>query len=303
MPLADNQQKQQSLEGLSLLMVGVVAISFAAPLFKLSQPVHPLVAAATRLSLAAILWFGVTLWRARGGMIKRSHLYGRQGRVAMLCGLCYAVHFGAWVWSLGLTSVIASATLVTTTPIMLGFVAWLKGRDRPSGRLIKSGLIATMGVILFAFDSQGGEGRLSGDLLALLGALAMVPYLLMTRGLGDSLRLAPFSLIATSVGAITLWVIAAIALPPEQLTFPQGSPLYALIAAALVPQMIGHSALTVSLKRFTPTEVGIATLLEPLGASLLAWIWLKEPQSLSSLIAALITLGAVMNALPKYDRE
>ena len=292
---------------LPILLTGVIAISFAAPLFKLSQPTHPLVAAATRLSFAALLWLLIDRLgerRASPEKIKaRAVLRRAQHKTAILCGLCYAVHFGAWVWSLGLTSVIASATLVTTTPIMLGFIGLLTGSDRPNTRLMLSGGVASIGVIAFCAQAPGdGSGEFIGDLLALLGALAMVPYLLLTRHLGDQLVLAPFSFLTTSIGAITLWVIAAFSLTSSELCIPNDHALYALFGAALIPQLIGHSALTFSLQRFTPTEVGLATLLEPIGASLLAWWWLNEQLSLSSSLAALITLSGVMIALPSKDR-
>ena len=276
-----------------MLLIGVLAISFAAPLFKLTQPTHPLLAAALRLTLASILWSTIAFFS--GQKLITSHQ--AQNRTAILCGFCYAVHFGAWVWSLGLTSIIASATLVTTTPIMLAVIALLSGRDKPDKKLLGSGLIACCGISVFAFDHQGQLEFLYGDLLALLGALAMVPYLLLTRALGSQLQLAPFSAIATLIGALTLWLIIALFLPPEALHYPSTQAILALIGLALIPQMIGHSALTVSLRFFTPTEVGLATLLEPLGASLLGWLWLNETLSAWSLLASLLTLMGVTLAL------
>lgn len=289
--------------GVMTLLIGVIAISFAAPLFKLSQPTHPLIAAATRLSLAASLWLCIMIISDQ-----RLSFEERQARAvrrraqlntALLGGLCYALHFGAWVWSLGLTSVIASATLVTTTPIMLGLIGLMSGHDQPSGRLMLSGTVASLGVIGFCLQAPSdGSGALVGDLLALLGALAMVPYLLLTRRLSDRLEITHFSVVTTTMGALTLWVSAAFSLETEVLTLPSGTALYALIAAALIPQLIGHSALTLSLRRFTPTEVGLATLLEPIGASLLAWLWLDEGLSYNACLAALITLVGVTIALP-----
>ena len=125
----------------------------------------------------------------------------------------------------------------------------------------------------------------------------MVPYLLLTRRLGARLKLAPFSLCTTGLGALILWITALFTLPTPDLSLPTGTPLWALIDAALIPQMIGHSALTLSLRHLTPTEVGIATLIEPAGAALLAWWWMSEVPSTLTLIASLVTLSAVSIAL------
>ena len=112
------------------LVLAIVAISFAAIFFKAAHPTHPLIAAAVRLTIAASLMAPIAVWRLR----RRSLALGFW-RGAVLGGVCYAVHFGAWVWSLTLTSVAASVTLVTATPLVLGVLGACTGRDRPSGRL------------------------------------------------------------------------------------------------------------------------------------------------------------------------
>lgn len=297
--------------GMITLLIGVISISFAAPLFKLSHPIHPLIAAATRLSFAAGIWLLITLIQAYSFKLGIKFLphpkanqnlagikWSEQVPVGIFCGFCYALHFGAWVWSLGLTSVIASATLVTTTPIMLGFIGLFSGKDRPSLRLLLSGLVASIGIIIFIFDPQSGaKSKWVGDLLALLGALAMVPYLLVTRKKEASIKIAPFSLVSTTVGAAVLWSLALISIDQADFILANGKQLYALIGTALVPQLIGHSALTISLRYFTPTEVGIATLLEPIGASFIAWLLIAETLNTHSIYAAAITLSGVLLAL------
>ena len=207
------------------------------------------------------------------------------------------------MWSLGLTSVITSATLVTTTPLILGVIGAFTGRDSPTPRLVLSGCIAAIGVAGFALEAtQSVQDTLLGDALAILGALAMVPYLLLTRQLGSRLKLAPFSLYATGVGAIVLWGAAGLTLSTQTFALPTGQPLLALLGAALIPQMVGHSSLTLSLRHFTPTEVGIATLIEPAGAALLAWWWLSEIPSLLTVCASCITLMGVSVALIRPRR-
>ena len=297
-------------KGTLSLFIGGNCDQFCSPLFKLSQPVHPLIAAATRLSFATLLWlFIIVLQNYSSGLLAQSTSskelhkktkinWSEQVPVGIFCGLCYAIHFGAWVWSLGLTSVIASATLVTTTPIMLGFIGLLSGKDKPSFKLLVSGLVAGLGVISFIFDPDStATSKWIGDLLALLGALAMVPYLLITREKEAVIKNAPFSLIATFVGAIILWGVALLSINHSEFIFASGNQLYALIGTAIIPQLIGHSALTISLRYFTPTEVGIATLLEPIGASVIAFLVISESLSPNSVYAALITLSGVLIAL------
>ena len=279
-----------------IAVTGVLSISVAAPLFKLASPTHPLVASAWRLSVAGLVWLPFALHA-----IRRAPLNAQERAVGSWAALCYALHFGAWVWSLELTSVAASTTLVTTTPLMLAIVGGVTGQDAPSKRAWVGICVALTGAVMLAFMGprpMNPTGHAwTGDLLALLGAGAMAIYLLKVRALGEVVRLAPLSAMATLGGASLLWLTCVLTLPNEALR-PQGDQaLWALLGAALIPQLIGHATLTESLKTLTPTEVGALTLFEPIGASLLAWLWLGEPITLSLALLCLVILLGVRLAL------
>ncbi len=272
------------------LVVGVAAISFAGPFFRKAAPTHPLVAAGLRLAMASLVLLPLTL-RARA----RGRLPGRVLGAATLAGLAYGVHFGAWVWSLGLTTVAASVTLVTATPLLLAVVALVTGRDRPTRQLWIALLFAALGVSLIGGHDLGSSSlALAGDALAILGAAAMAAYLLVGRRLG-AFDVVAYSGVATAVGAVCLLgVAAALGLP---LTAATPHAWLYLALAALVPQLVGHTLLTWSLRHTTPTVVGMATVAEPVGASLLAWLWLGESVSGQVLLGCTATITAVVLAL------
>ena len=96
------------------LALAITAISFAAIFFRKAAPTHPLVAAGVRLAVATILLSPMVLRARRDG-----RLPGPVIRSAAWGGLAYAVHFGAWVTSLTMTTVAASVTLVSATPVLL----------------------------------------------------------------------------------------------------------------------------------------------------------------------------------------
>jgi drug/metabolite transporter (DMT)-like permease len=273
------------------LVVAVAAISFAALFFKQAQPTHPLVSAGVRLLAASLL---LAPWTVRG--LRRGSLRGRQLGLASLAGLAYAVHFGAWVASLALTSVAASVTVVTASPLLLAFIGLATGRDRPSRRLWLALGVAVVGLaVVGSRDAAAGADSLTGDGLALLGALAMAVYLLLGRRLGSALDLWAYTGVATAVGALSL-VLAAVALGVP-LAPASGEALGYLLLAALVPQLVGHSLLTWSLRHAAPAVVGTATLGEPVGATLLAWLWLGEAADPWVVVGCAVTLVAVAAAL------
>lgn len=284
--------RDRSERGVGLaLFVAAAAISFAAIFFRRAAPTHPLIIAGARLSIAALALSVPTVraWRA-------GRLPPRVVRRALIAGVLYGIHFGTWVSSLTMTSVASSVTLVTATPLLLAIVALITGRDHPERRhWISIGLaLIGLSIIGWADLSLSGEALL-GDGLAIAGAAAMAAYLLLVRALGKDLDVFAFSGLACAVGSATLLIAAIVLGVPIEVASSES--LLWIALAALVPQLVGHSLLTWSLRHATPTAVGIATVGEPVGATFLAWVWLRETPTALVLIGCAITLVAVFIAL------
>ena len=283
------------------MLTAVTAISFAAIFFRKTQPTDPLVAAGLRLAIASVLLMPWVVRAWRQGRLSQQAI-----RLSLIAGLLYGVHFGAWVTSLTLTSVVSSVTLVTATPLFLGVAALVTGKDRPSRRLwfAMCGALAGLSIISH-HDLSVGVQNLIGDFLALLGAAAMAGYLLVSRRLGSALEPLSFTGIAAATGAVLLLGTALV----------QGKPLAAsstealgyIVLAALVPQLIGHTLLTWSVRYTRPTVVGMATVGEPVGAAFLASFWPGIEESIAPMIAlgCTVTLASVLLALwePKGHQE
>ncbi len=270
------------------LGVAIASISFAAIFFRLASPTHPLLVAGTRLAIAALLLAAPTAraWR-------RGRLPAAVVKRALACGVLYALHFGTWVTSLSMTSVASSVTLVTATPLLLALLSFATGRDRPARRHWISIGLALIGLSLIGWaDLSLSPEALLGDLLALAGAAAMAFYLLIVRGIGHELDVLAFGGLATAVGAACLLGGAAILGVPFE--YASAESLAWIAMAALVPQIIGHNLLTWSLRHATPTAVGIATVGEPVGATVLAWLWLDERLTPVIAIGCATTLAAVV---------
>jgi drug/metabolite transporter (DMT)-like permease len=273
------------------LIAAVVAISFAAIFFRLASPTPPLVSAGVRLLFAA----GLLLpWTVRG--LRAGRLSGPIGRAAVLGGLLYAAHFGSWVASLELTTIAASVTLVTATPLLLAGHGLITGQDRPSPRLWMALGLAVVGVTTIGGTDLGrGGDALLGDGLALLGCAAMAAYLIVVRRLGPELDVLAFAGVATGVGAAALLTSSVLL---GQHPWPESQAAVGwLLLSALVPQLIGHNLLTWSLRHAKPTIVGMATVGEPVGASLLGYLVLGEAVGPAAAVGCAITIGAVVLAL------
>jgi len=272
------------------LGVAVVAISLAAVLFRLAPHVPPLTAAGDRLALAGLLLLPF-VWR---------RLATIPWRLGLGAGLAYAVHFGAWVASLHYTSIAASVTAVTTSPLLLATLGLVTRRDPPTRRVLVALGLGLTGVTLLALaspaDVPGADPGL-GLALALLGAAAIAAYLLLARRAAPVADPLAFSAVATLVGGTLLLVAALVAGDPLVPATLEDVAL--VVGAAALPQLVGHTLMTWSLRHTTPTTVALATLGEPAGASLLAALILPEPLTGVAALACACTLAGVALGLTR----
>lgn len=281
---------------------GALAISFAAIFFRLALPTDPLLASALRLGLAWSILFAMRRWITRAAPPKAPDAaLIRAGRIG---GLLYAIHFGSWVASLSLTSVAASVTLVTATPLLLAMASLVAGRDRPTARQWIAVAVAIGGACIIG-GSDLLTGQLVGDGLALVGAAAMAGYLFLARSLGPELDAVALSMRAAGWGAVFLGLAVLLALPFHAPVLPDAAALGWIALAAILPQVIGHTLLTKALERASPTEVGLATAAEPVLSTLLAWLWLAETPAAWVLAGCAMTLcGVVVGvARPRDDPQ
>jgi drug/metabolite transporter (DMT)-like permease len=72
---------------------------------------------------------------------------------------------------------------------------------------------------------------------------------------------------------------------------------------ALLPQLLGHSAFNWALAHLPAAYIAIATLGEPIGAAILAFLFLSETPSLLKLTAAILILSGILLALRKHPAK
>ena len=257
---------------LVLLSIGVAAISTAAPLIKLIPEVPSVLVAASRLGFASLILLPLG-WRHR-------HAVGRHQPILVLAaGLCLALHFVSWIASLRYTSVASSVILVTLTPLLLVPAGYLMWGERLTRRLGLGIGLAIGGSVCIAWnDFQLSSPRaLYGDLLALGGAVMMAAYLVCGRLVRPSVPLPLYAGLVYASAALCLWAVCL--LSPVSILGYAGSAYLILVLLGLGPQLIGHTVVNWALAYLSPTIVAVVLLAEPVGASLLAWLWLGESVS------------------------
>ena len=269
-----------------------MAISTAAPLIKLIPEVPSVIVAACRLSLASLILLPMS---RQPKQPRITPITRREIVLVVGAGLCLALHFASWIASLRYTSVASSVVLVTLNPLLLalaGFIIWGERLTRRLG--IGIALAITGSVCIAGHDFQSGsahtDSALFGDLLALCGAVMMSAYLLCGRFARPYMSLPRYAGLVYSCAAVLLWTVCLVTSSP--ILNYSGRTYLILLLLGLGPQLIGHTILNWALAYLSPTVVALAILAEPLGASLLAWLFLGESVSwLQGCGGALILAG------------
>lgn len=289
---------QQAVTLRLVLFVGIVAVSSGSIFARFAQAEAPsLTVAAFRLSLAALFLLPVAWLRYREQLLE---LKARDWSWLLAAGLFLAAHFATWITSLEYTSVASSVALVSTSPLWVALFSWIVLREPPKPSLALGLALALGGSVFISY----AEARAAisarpflGNALALAGALAVSGYWLIGRRMRRRLALVPY--VTVVYGSAALALLAAALLSGQPLTGFKPSTYIWFLLLALLPQLLGHSSFNWALGHLPAAYVAIATLGEPLGAALLAFLFLGEAPSALKAVAAVLILAGIYLALDR----
>jgi len=270
------------------LGIGIAAVSTGAIFARLADA-HPVVIAAYRTGLATLIIAPVAWWKARDEII---NLSGKDFTLAGLSGLFLALHFIAWISSLGYTSIANSVVLVNTNPLWVGLFTFFMTGERLKASSVAGIIIGVAGgAIIGADDFAAGGEALFGDFLALSGGLCAAFYLLLGRNLRSRLSLIAYITLCYGSAAVFLWL--AVLLCGLQVTGYDTGTMASFFGLALISQLTGHTCFNWALKWFSPGLIAVALLGEPVGSSILAYIIFGEQFTLLKLAGGSLILAAI----------
>jgi drug/metabolite transporter (DMT)-like permease len=278
-----------------VILLGVISVSMASVLFKFATA-EPLVVAFYRLALSVVLLAIPLVWRRDREKIDRRSL-----ALSAVSGLSLAAHFAAWFFSLRLTSVASSTVLVSTHPFLVMIYARVAWGERTRGWALVGAGIAVIGVTLvgwgdFALDSRA----LTGDLLALVGAVAVSGYFLIGRHVRQKISAVLYSVTTYTTATLVLLAAALASGNPLSGFAPTNWAIF--LALAVFPTIFGHTLFNWALKYVPASLVSVSILGEPVGASILAWlIWRTAPGPLSFAGGIFILLGIAMFQMYRHE--
>ena len=214
-----------------------------------------------------------------------------------------SLHQICFITSLSLTSVSASTFLTSTQPIFTALLGGLLIREHVSTRswLAIFGAILGMGIITLSRSPENAphEHALYGNLLALLAALLASLYTLAARRLRQRTPIVPYMFVVNLSGSVFLGIImAVVGLNFAHYSAPSWT---GLILLGLVPTFVGHSLLTYAVGHLRAFVVNAAILGEPVGATILAAIFLNELPSPWTLIGGAVIIACILLIVLEHD--
>ena len=301
----DNARASTPWSVYPLVALAVFLFSVSPILVRLASDAPALSIAGMRTVFAALVVFPVALVR------RRAELAGfnwRDWLLITVAGILLALHFIFWIKALYFTSVSSASVLVASSPIVLAILSYVFLKERLSRVVIFSIIGGVAGAVLLGIGDRDAEMSVSnpvlGNALALSAACFFSVYFVIGRVVRQKVSwlgyVGPLYLVVALTSACVLWI--------------DGSPIlgfdpriYLLcLVMGLGPQIVGHGSFNYAVKYLSPTLLGLFGLMEPVGATLYAWILFSEVPSLLSFAGTgilLLSVGVALRATGRRGRQ
>ena len=280
------------------LAIGVASVSFSAILVKLASAPSGIIAF-YRLLFTVLLMLPVFLIKYRHEL---KLIRKKDWLLSIAAGVFLAFHFILWFESLNYTSVASATVLVTLQPLFAFAGAYFFFKERFSLRAIGSGVIAIAGSFVISWGDLRISGMaLWGDILALIACALVTGYLLFGQSVVKRISSITYTFVVYSISAITLFV--SVLIKGEALAPYAIEDWIYFILLAIFPTLLGHSLFNWALKWLSTTTISMAILLEPVGATVLAYFILDEPILWTQVFGGAIILVGLTTFLKGEGKE
>ncbi|MBU0517377.1 DMT family transporter [bacterium] len=278
------------------ISVAVVALSFPAIFIRFANS-DPLAISFLRFFFVSLLLWPIAGWKVPAAW----RLLDVKDRWRVVsAGIFLGIHMYFWVTAVNTTTIASAAFLIMTQPLIVAAVGHFVLKERIDKWIAWAMGLTLLGAALInGGDLQIGARYLWGDLLAIVGAAFAGFYLLAGRSVRQKIDILPYITLVYSVAAgILLPVCLIVGTPLFSLT--QGAYFW-IVMLALVPTLIGHSTFNWALRYLKAFTVNISIVVEPIGATLMAWFFFREQPSMMLYPGAALLIAALYLAF-KGDR-
>lgn len=264
------------MPALFALIVAATLIAFTPILVRFSE-VGPLSTAFWRLFFALP---GLALWAylERRYVPKTTALAlpSTPWLVLAGAGFCFAADLATFHTAIMHTTAGNATFFANTTPVIVGFFAWLVLKKPLSRDFLLGVALAVIGGALLSGGAPAtGAHTYFGDILGVVAAFWYAAYILLIGKAREGMPTGAVMLITNTVAAVFALPMALVSgevfFPPPSLTA-----WGVLVVFGLVVQLGGQGLLAFALGRVDATLASVVILLQPVLAALLGWILFQE---------------------------
>lgn len=269
-----------------ILAVGLLGVSFGAPLARYVPEMAALTIAFWRMTGASGLLWGYGSVKQQGPMDRKLF------PPIAIAGIFLGLHFACFYSAVKLAPIANATLFATLAPIFtLGYERLVLKRHLSRGAL--AGLILA---IAGAIVVQGGGFRVAadetmGNLMALASSLCMSVVLIIAERVRVTTSNVLYTRWVYLFAALTLGAI--ILLNGTDIGFRQADIKW-LLGLAILPTLLGHNSMSYAVKFLRPTIVGSMPFGEPILASILAWLLFGELVGWHVIVGGGITLTGLL---------
>jgi drug/metabolite transporter (DMT)-like permease len=216
-------------------------------------------------------------------------------RRAAPLGVLFGLNIVCFFTTLQYVSVAIALVIGALTPVVALPIAVLFMGERLSTLKVVCAVVAVAGVVVAVLnapnESVEGGNRAVGYVWAVVSLGVWVAYLLVSKRVRADVETVRFMFVMSFIGALTVSVLV-IAVQAD-LGRVNGMGWLWTTLLALGPGLCGHSLLVWAQPRVDSSVSSLLIQAEPVGASIVAWVFLGERMSLVQSVA----MGAVLAAL------
>ncbi len=219
--------------------------------------------------------------------------------VTFISGIALGLHFLLWMRSLFLVPVAISVTIVSTYPFFNLVTDLLIFKEKVTVRQFMYLSLGFLFLTLF-MNPKMSHANLYGSLLALGGAIAASVYFSAGRRLRKSLSLGEYVTPVYMIATLTIFLYSAIT-HKNLIHYSLRSYVFFLLLA-VIPMMGGHTLMNYLLKFMKSSVVTSIALGEPIGAAVLAYIFLDQRIGLKQIVLMLLVVLCLVGIVYEENR-
>jgi drug/metabolite transporter (DMT)-like permease len=304
-----------------ILLISVVGVSSAGPMFAELGDVPPLLRASWRLQATSLLLLFpacVVQWFLHTDELMRRKCFEMKTiSIILMSAIMIAGHFGAWVCSIEMTALTHSLLFVTAHPVVVAigmivlhrvpFKEWF-GLDiqiRSPNALEICGTLLAFGGAGISFMDEGSKQSedghavtVEGDFIAFLGAVFFVGYMICGRVLRSWMPIFIYAFPVTFFGGMFLVPLSyAFEHRAEGMGLLWGyydlRYFWWFLIMSFIAGILGHTGFNMCLQYLSSLVVSTSLVFEPIVGTLIAYILFKVdvPGTFTYIGGSLLLIG------------